>query len=822
VSQVAAPTAVTGNNCDFQIPSSSANVTVTASDPDMDDDQNELIAFAMEVDDFDADEVPMPPIVLQEPEAVVEVVPGDEAQVGAVAANDQMQLQPVISMDILPPEILPLIFRFLPIPVRYLIQRVSRRWYDAAQFSIRKQEKLLVVNDRKKVMSSCQPHEIPVWSLEKMDRQWNMSRRMSEKAVLLSGLKCVHFHLEMDVNRRTANVVTVAAAILQASAASLTQITASNAILITAHVRSRPFVKYPAARILETDLNYKFLTTSFPNVEKLIIRALDIRLFNQLPASVTSIEAGNSLMDGLGRYHPIVPMLVPGNATTSFPWLSQLTEIRIAYPFTDTDVRTLIANPKLEVFCVPNRLKDLTTETISAILRSRQRNLTISDPKIQIHFETNDTDGTKSMTITESGAALRDISPLIQSSMSRLTAFQITHSLQSGSCQFKLSSRKVGTTQRSIELRSNTWTNAQFKEFLNKLTTSSSCISLTIEVEKLHPGFNVISLINNRFPNLHQLHITVNKYNVKDMDILLTMSELTDIKVRQSSRMTAAASAADKELEGMAVIEQMGASASTDKFATSRLQEAHPSTNRTVLKFDVSDYTADAVFFHTIASRNPYLQTIDLNICNFVGKNLSPLQELKHLKEVSINFNSKLPVSVEMLGSILIGWKNPELVFNLKTCWERDEVFAEIRDHKMIRLVVSQSMDWESHQSNNWPRLLMQFSSLIELELNGVSCPYNVISRNRRLKNLTWDRLDDDALVSFADNLPQLECVSCFENSAVSTSGLLSLLRGKARHCLRRIDVPMAGYHLNSKRLMEEVRDIQSVTNRKILLFIGE
>lgn len=492
------------------------------------------------------------------------------------------------------------------------------------------------------------------------------------------------------------------------------------------------------------------------------------------------------------------------------------------------DIRKLLENSELEVLSVAILVNDLQDDTVSRLMRSNLKSLLISDSKLKMNFNTNE-NGFKFMSITETGSQMRDISSLVQSAFYHTSGFRVTHSLSNGTCEYEMTFWKKGSLLRGMELRSSTWTNEQFKVFIDKLTVTHTCNCLKIEVKTLVPGADLLKLITSRFPSLNQLHITVNKYIAREMDKLLILSDLTDIRVRQFHQNVEPAESSASELEGMAVIEHMAVSPhpislteATSHSVLKLFSQSNPSSRRSVLKFDVPEYTADAVFFFTLSTRNPYLERIDLNICNFYGRNLSPLQDLKYLKEVNINFSSKLPLSVEMLGSILSGWKNRELVFSLKTFWERNEVFAEIQDHKLIRLNVSQSMDWESHQSNNWPRLLSEFNSLEELELNGVGCGYNVICHNRRLKNLTWDKLDDLSLISFAKSLPRLECVSCFENADVTTDGLMALLRGKARHCLRRIDVPMPGYQLNTKILMDEVKVIQRETGRKILLFIGE
>lgn len=466
---------------------------------------------------------------------------------------------------------------------------------------------------------------------------------------------------------------------------------------------------------------------------------------------------------------------------------------------------------------ITKQLPEISAPTLGAIFRSRLKCLNISSSTIKITFD-NDEDGTRVMVIRESGR-LSNIWQLIDATITSSPCFRISHALDDGTSEFELTCRNNGKEMREIELCSSTWTNENFKSFADRLGSSHFCSSLKVDADKVVASLDILTSISSQFPYLKRLELIVSKCSQSHVSLLLAMRQLVHIKVIVHYRDPVTAIPPD-ELEGFAAIEEMERAAGT----LARVIPAvlhYESTSRPYLVFDVPEYDADAVFFFFLSMRNPYLEKIDIRMANFYGRNLAPLQELKHLKEVRLCISSTMTMAVEMVGSLLTGFKNESLLFELKTNRMRNEVVAEIHGHKLTKISITQEMDWESTQSNNWPRLLSQFSSLVELELNGVCFGHNVICKNRRLRNLTWDKLDDDALISFSENLPSLECVSCFDSTNVTTSGLLTLMRGKARHCLRRIDVPLSGRNLDAKILTEEVRTIQKDTNRKLLLFIG-
>ena len=495
----------------------------------------------------------------------------------------------------------------------------------------------------------------------------------------------------------------------------------------------------------------------------------------------------------------------------------QLKEIKFPYAFTESDIRTLVARKTLESLWLRIQLKALSVETIRCIFRSQLQDLIISSPTISITYE-RDEAGVKVITIREKATTLMNIAELIDSSISSSACFRVFHSLVDGTKEFEMTCTSISSQKREVEISSSSWTNENFGDFIAKLCLAYSCSSLRVDVDKLVATPDILTRISYRFPNLERLELIVCQFVQSHVNLFLAMRKLVSITIIAKTRNVAAC---PSELEGLALIEEIEQAVQLSA-ATVATVPSYSSSSRPYLLFDVPGYNADAIFFFSLSMRNPYLEKIDISICNFYGRNLAPLQDLKNLKEVRLCISSNLALAVEMVGSILTGFKNRELLFCLTTNLRRNEVLAEIQDFKLQKISITQEMDWESTQSNNWPRLLSQFSSLVELELNGVGCGHKVISKNRRLRNLTWDRLDDEALISFAESLPSLEYVSCFDNTSVTTNGILSLLRGKARESLRRIDLPMTDMRLDANQLFDEVKTIQNVTNRKLLLFIGE
>lgn len=254
--------------------------------------------------------------VIWPPVEAFEPGPGEEEDVasgaGAAGAQDHHQQQHVISMDILPPEMLPLIFRFLPIHVRFMIQSVSHRWYEAARFSIRKQAHLII--KPVKFRSKCQSHEMPHSLLARMAHMSCLS-----SADLLCGLRTVR--IWCDLSQMSSLQRHKCASILKASSQTLTLISAPGEVLTLA--QGQYDATFPSVRSLEFETNIHSLN-KFPAVEKLIIRSLNIHKMGTPPESVTSIQATCCVDDrAVRRLLPIQPVGV-GNNTKLFPWLLQV------------------------------------------------------------------------------------------------------------------------------------------------------------------------------------------------------------------------------------------------------------------------------------------------------------------------------------------------------------------------------------------------------------------------------------------------------------------------------------------------------------------
>lgn len=251
------------------------------------------------------------------------------------------------SIDSLPPEILSLILRSLPLHNKYAVQRVSKKWCEASKLAIRRQERLLISIDHD---NRCRAgggdallHRTMAYE-DVMDTY--IERRLGTDVLSLSRLPLIledpfsYFNVDLICGLKTlivlhyqpaSPVLAVITKIIEASSASLVRMYVPERLISQIH---SDFIQFSRLRFLHTD-TFGMCTSfeQFPSLEKLKVNMLANVPAAHVPSSLISLECQavtlRGMADGIENMNFFGPEFAafhpdPIAFATRYPWFSQV------------------------------------------------------------------------------------------------------------------------------------------------------------------------------------------------------------------------------------------------------------------------------------------------------------------------------------------------------------------------------------------------------------------------------------------------------------------------------------------------------------------
>lgn len=249
----------------------------------------------------------------------------DRPAAGELSGNTSNGQDQCCSIEVLPPELLPLIIRFLPLHGKYGVQRVSRTWNEASKLAVKRQEHLVVRNtnlpnaDGEYIIES---HELPIFRLV------DLSRQSATPADLISGLRILEVVLEASSPLRYFSPdspdTRLLCSILKDSCDTLVRMSVPSGLLSMAADSGCVFKVMHSLSSDSAERWCSGLASQFPRLQKLRLCCLDLGFIRLLPASLESIEAGEAKATVPRGLQILMPALATKTLLQRLPCLHQV------------------------------------------------------------------------------------------------------------------------------------------------------------------------------------------------------------------------------------------------------------------------------------------------------------------------------------------------------------------------------------------------------------------------------------------------------------------------------------------------------------------